>query len=45
VGLVWFGLAQRGREMASEKRIFPGDRTAIRAAAVGHALHMIRKRL
>ena len=45
VGLVWFGLAQRGRGVASEKRIFPGDRTAIRAAAVDHALHMIRGRL
>jgi nicotinamide-nucleotide amidase len=45
VGLVCFGLAQRGREVASEGRIFPGDRTAIRVAAVAHAFAMIRARL
>jgi nicotinamide-nucleotide amidase len=45
VGLVCFGLAQRGREVASETRILPGDRTAIRAAAVAHAFAMIRARL
>jgi nicotinamide-nucleotide amidase len=45
VGLVWFGLAQHGREVASEKRVFPGDRTGIRRAAVDHALHMIQERL
>ena len=45
VGLVCFGLAQRGRDVASETRILPGDRTAIRAAAVAHAFAMIRARL
>lgn len=45
VGLVCLGLAQRGRDVASEHQIFPGDRTAIRAAAVAHAFAMIRARL
>ena len=29
VGLVCFGLAKRGGEVASERHVFPGDRTAI----------------
>ncbi len=41
VGLVWFGLAQRGAPTRTEHRIFPGDRAAIRAATVGHALSLI----
>lgn len=45
VGLVWFGLAQRGTQVASDHRIFPGDRTAIRVAAVAHAFALIRARL
>lgn len=45
VGLVWFGLARRGRQVTSESRIFPGDRTAVRAATVDHALRIIRERL
>jgi nicotinamide-nucleotide amidase len=45
VGLVWFGLAARGVAVASERRVFPGDRTAIRAATVAHALGMIRARV
>ena len=32
VGLVWFGLARTGKPPITESRIFPGDRTAIRAA-------------
>jgi nicotinamide-nucleotide amidase len=42
VGLVWFGLARTGTPAISERRVFPGDRTAIRAAAVAHAFEMIR---
>src|SRR5277367_3910561 len=38
VGLVWFGLAQRGAPLHSERVIFPGDRAAVREAAVAHAL-------
>jgi nicotinamide-nucleotide amidase len=45
VGLIWFGLAQRERPVASEHRMFPGDRTAIRIAAVGHAFALIHARL
>ncbi len=37
VGLVWFGLALPGRVL-TEKRHFPGDRAAVRAATVHHAL-------
>jgi nicotinamide-nucleotide amidase len=42
VGLVWFGVAVRGGAVRVEHRIFPGDRTAIRAATVAHAFAMIR---
>jgi nicotinamide-nucleotide amidase len=42
VGLIWFGLAKRGRPVISERRMLPGDRTAIRAEAVLHAFQMIR---
>jgi nicotinamide-nucleotide amidase len=45
VGLVCCGLAQRGRPVAGDRQIFPGDRTAIRAAAVAHAFALIRARL
>jgi nicotinamide-nucleotide amidase len=45
VGLMCFGLAQRDRDVASEHLVFPGDRTAIRAATVAHAFAMIRARL
>jgi nicotinamide-nucleotide amidase len=45
VGLVWFGLAQRGHQVASERPMFPGDRTAIRVAAVARAFALIRARL
>jgi nicotinamide-nucleotide amidase len=45
VGLVWFGLAQQDRPVASASRIFPGDRTAVRVAAVEHAFALIRARL
>jgi len=37
VGLVWFGFALPGR-VQSERRNFPGDRAAVRAATVHHAL-------
>ena len=44
VGLVWFGLAGRG-PVATESRVFPGDRTAVRIATVAHAFELIRHRL
>lgn len=45
VGLVWFGLAGTGKPPISERQVFPGDRTAIRAATVDHAFKMIRAAL
>lgn len=45
VGLVCFGLAQRGKPIASEHRVFPGDRTAIRAATVARAFALMRAAL
>ncbi len=41
VGLICFGLARRGRALIGDRQIFPGDRTAIRAAAVAHAFVMV----
>ena len=40
VGLVWFGLAS-AKGVVTEKRIFPGDRAAVRAAAIEHALQIL----
>jgi nicotinamide-nucleotide amidase len=45
VGLVWFGLARTGSSAITDRQIFPGDRTEIRAATVAHALKMIRESL
>jgi nicotinamide-nucleotide amidase len=42
VGLVFIGCARRGRETRVERHIFPGDRTAVRAATVDAALALIR---
>jgi len=40
VGLVWFGLAAPDG-VKTESRVFQGDRAAVRAAAVGHALELL----
>jgi len=45
VGLVCFGLARRGEPARSEHHVFPGDRTAIRAATVAHAFALVRAAL
>ena len=45
VGLVWFGLAQRGAPTAAERQVFPGDRTAVRAATVARAFTLIAARV
>ena len=42
VGLVWFGLAGRGRATRTDHHVFPGDRTGIRLAAATHAFAMFR---
>ncbi|MDE2335369.1 MAG: CinA family protein [Rhodospirillales bacterium] len=41
VGLVWFGLAGRGRTTSAERQIFPGDRAAVRRATVERALALL----
>lgn len=43
VGLVWFGLARTGEVVRTEARVFPGDRAAVRAATVRHALALLRE--
>jgi nicotinamide-nucleotide amidase len=40
VGLVWFGLASKAGTV-TEKKIFPGDREAVRTAAIKHALTLL----
>ena len=42
VGTVWFGMAIRGGTTATELRVFPGDRAAVRQATVAHALAMLQ---
>lgn len=41
VGLVWFALARRGRPTRVERRLFAGDRSAVRRATVEHAFSLI----
>ncbi len=41
VGTVWFGLAITGRAVWTERRVFPGDRAAVRQATVRHALALL----
>jgi nicotinamide-nucleotide amidase len=45
MGLVWLGLARRSHPAPAERHVFPGDRTAIRAAAVARAFALIRAAL
>ncbi|WP_127598421.1 CinA family protein [Nitratireductor alexandrii] len=46
VGLVWFGVAEKGRETETHRKIFAGqDRDAVRQNAVGTALELILARL
>jgi nicotinamide-nucleotide amidase len=45
VGLVFIGCAARGQPSRVERHIFPGDRTAIRAATVAAAFALIRRTL
>jgi nicotinamide-nucleotide amidase len=41
VGLVFLGLARRDGESRTERHVFSGDRTAVRAAALRRALDLI----
>lgn len=43
VGLVFIGCAAHGNETRVERHVFPGDRTAIRAATVAAAFALIRR--
>jgi nicotinamide-nucleotide amidase len=43
VGLVWFAAARRGRVLADASEVFPGDRHAIRLAAVARALRLLQQ--
>jgi len=43
VGLVHLGIARRGGACRTERHVFPGDRTAIRAAAARRALALLRE--
>jgi nicotinamide-nucleotide amidase len=45
VGLVWFGLAAKHAATRSVSHIFPGERTAVRAAAVMESFHLLRQAL
>jgi len=45
VGMVCFGWARRGGATAVETLHFPGDRAAVRAATVRHALRGVLERL
>ncbi len=45
VGTVWLARARRAHETIAERQIFPGDRTAIRAATVLQALTLLRAAL
>lgn len=40
VGLVFIGCARRGAPTTVERHVFPGDRTAVRAATVAAALRL-----
>jgi nicotinamide-nucleotide amidase len=41
VGLVFFGLARQGGTCRTDRHVFPGDRTAIRRAALDLALRLL----
>ncbi len=45
VGLVFIGCARHGMDTLVERHVFPGDRTAIRAATVSAAFRLIRRAL
>lgn len=44
VGTVWFGFAGPGEAAATERVVFPGDRDAVRAGTVRHALARLAER-
>jgi nicotinamide-nucleotide amidase len=42
VGLVWFGIARRGRAARTERALLPGDRTEVRRRTVARALQLLQ---
>lgn len=42
VGLVWFGIAARGRPVGTARHVFPGDRAEVRQRSVAIALLIMR---
>lgn len=42
VGLVWFGIASRGRPTGTARHVFPGDRADVRRLSVAFALQIMR---
>ncbi len=45
IGLVCFGIARRDQPPVASEQVFSGDRTAVRAAAVAHAIALIGQNL
>ncbi len=45
VGLVYLGICRRGATAAHERHVFPGDRAAVRRAAVAAALDLLAGQL
>ena len=43
VGLVWLGLARRGRPVVTERSLLSGDRAAIRDASARRAIDLLRR--
>ncbi len=43
VGLVYLGAVRRGVAPLHQRHVFPGDRSAVRLAAVGAALDLLRR--
>jgi nicotinamide-nucleotide amidase len=43
VGLVFLGVAQRGRPPRHERHVFPGDRAEVRRATVAAALDLLQR--
>ena len=41
VGLVWFAVGRRGGSLRTQRRVFPGDRSAVREATVLHAIALL----
>jgi nicotinamide-nucleotide amidase len=43
VGLVYFGIGRAGSPVSVDRKVFAGDRTAVRTATVIHALNLLAR--